>query len=61
MHSENDWQRVIDYADERHLHNRQIRILRYEKDTPMHKRTILPSKHSQKERSDFEAIDSGTQ
>ncbi|CAI2380402.1 unnamed protein product [Moneuplotes crassus] len=32
MHSEKDIKRVLDYADERHIHNRQIRIFRYQKD-----------------------------
>ena len=57
MYSKEDWQRVIDYADERHLHNRQIRVLKYEKDLPKDQRPIFPSKHSQKPNSEMSAID----
>ena len=46
LHSEKDIQRVLDYADERHIHNRQIRILKYEKDTKKNQREIRQGKHS---------------
>lgn len=46
MHSEEDCQRVMDFADERHILGRQVRIMRYEKLTSKQERVLKKGSHS---------------